>query len=283
LESAQLADIYRHLVLHLGEVALEPEVIIPSLAAWTDTTIINSKERRIEADTLIAKYMLSYMTPQHRDELVAAVSDVIWLGDTSPELSKMLSKAVNFAAKSSDKELLDSLQRAYTVLHLPWPGTKLAPIQSNIDWKTLESLPNSLLINFTNEQVIMDLLPYYAPVTTLKMVQLARIQYFANQAFHRVVPNFVVQTGDPTGSGWGGPGYMMRTEIAPIAYDEAGLVGMASSGLNTEGSQWFVTECPTPHLSTRYTIWGRMRTGMDKIYRIQLGEKIETIMPYTTK
>ena len=98
----------------------------------------------------------------------------------------------------------------------------------------------------------MKLLPYDAPLTVLNVLKLARMFYYGNNYVHRVVPNFVIQTGDMTGTGWGGPGYSIRTEISPLRYDREGVCGMASSGKDTEGSQWFITHCPTPHLDPSF-------------------------------
>jgi cyclophilin family peptidyl-prolyl cis-trans isomerase/HEAT repeat protein len=285
LERMKLADIYRHLVIHISELVTEPEVVIPAISAWSDSLILNSDTLRSEAAALLPRYVRAFTSTERRDQLVATVSAIMAVSRPhesvgSPDLMTALEGAAKLAVESSDKELLDSLQHAYAVLGAPWPGYRPAPRHSDINWKELESLKNSLIVNFTRDILEIDLYPYYAPLTVLKMVRLARIQFFANQAFHRIVPNFVIQSGDPTGSGWGGPGYMMRTEIAPIAYDEEGMVGMASSGLNTEGSQWFITECPTPHLSTKYTIWGKVHKGMDKVFKVQPGEKLETIQPF---
>jgi cyclophilin family peptidyl-prolyl cis-trans isomerase len=91
--------------------------------------------------------------------------------------------------------------------------------------------------------------------------------------FHRVVPNFVIQGGDPRGDGWGGPGYTIRSEFSPIPFD-AGVIGMASAGKDTEGSQWFVTHSPQPHLDGRYTVFGRVTGGLDVVHKIQVDDRI---------
>ncbi|MBD0373124.1 MAG: peptidylprolyl isomerase, partial [Pyrinomonadaceae bacterium] len=98
----------------------------------------------------------------------------------------------------------------------------------------------------------LELLPEDAPLTVDNFVQLARRGYFTNISFHRVVPNFVIQGGDPRGDGNGGPGYQIRCEINEVPYS-TGAVGMALSGKDTGGSQWFVTHSPQPHLDGGYT------------------------------
>jgi cyclophilin family peptidyl-prolyl cis-trans isomerase len=93
---------------------------------------------------------------------------------------------------------------------------------------------------------------------------LARSGWFDRVTFHRVIPGFVAQTGDPSGTGSGNPGYFIRNEIdASLKYDQPGLVGMANSGADTNGSQFFITLAPTPHLDGKYTIFGRVISGMD--------------------
>src|SRR5689334_6347775 len=122
----------------------------------------------------------------------------------------------------------------------------------------------------------IDLLPEAAPLTVDNFVQLAQRDYFRNVTIHRVVPNFVIQDGDPRGDGNGGPGYTIRCEINQVPYDRA-AVGMALSGKDTGGSQWFVTHSPQPHLDGGYTVFGRVVTGMDVVDRIVRGDVIQSI------
>jgi cyclophilin family peptidyl-prolyl cis-trans isomerase/HEAT repeat protein len=122
----------------------------------------------------------------------------------------------------------------------------------------------------------VELLPEAAPLTVDNFVELARRRYFDGISFHRVVPNFVVQGGDPRGDGNGGPGYQIRCEINTTPYDR-GAVGMALSGKDTGGSQWFVTHSPQPHLDGGYTVFGRVREGMEVVDRIARGDRIRII------
>jgi cyclophilin family peptidyl-prolyl cis-trans isomerase len=123
----------------------------------------------------------------------------------------------------------------------------------------------------------IELLPEAAPLTVDNFVQLAQRGYFRNVTFHRVVPNFVIQGGDPRGDGNGGPGYSIRCEINQALYDRA-AVGMALSGKDTGGSQWFVTHAPQPHLDGGYTVFGRVVMGMDVVDRIVRGDVIQSIV-----
>jgi cyclophilin family peptidyl-prolyl cis-trans isomerase/HEAT repeat protein len=112
-----------------------------------------------------------------------------------------------------------------------------------------------------------------APLTVANFVKLARAKYFDGVSIHRVVPNFVLQDGDPTGTGNGGPGYEIRDELSPLSY-ERGTVGMALSGPDTGGSQWFVTHSPQPHLNGLYTVFGRVAAGQDVVERVEQWDRI---------
>jgi cyclophilin family peptidyl-prolyl cis-trans isomerase len=115
-----------------------------------------------------------------------------------------------------------------------------------------------------------------APQTVKNFIRLAERRYFDGLAVHRVVPNFVIQDGDPTGTGSGGPGYTIRCEYNRLRY-EPGMVGMALSGKDTGGSQWFITHSPQPHLNGRYTIFARVVRGMDVVSRIVQGDRVTKV------
>jgi len=112
-----------------------------------------------------------------------------------------------------------------------------------------------------------------APQTVRNFIRLAETGYFDGLAIHRVVPNFVIQDGDPTGTGSGGPGYTIRCEYNRLRYD-AGMVGMALSGKDTGGSQWFITHSPQSRLNGRYTIFARVTAGMDVVWRVVQGDRV---------
>jgi cyclophilin family peptidyl-prolyl cis-trans isomerase/HEAT repeat protein len=116
-----------------------------------------------------------------------------------------------------------------------------------------------------------------APLTCLNFLQLASQGYFNGLRFHRVVPDFVVQGGDPKGDGSGGPGYSIRDEINRLRYDR-GAVGMALAGPDTGGSQFFVTLSQQPHLDGGYTAFGEVVSGMEVVDRLAVGDGIEGIV-----
>ncbi len=117
----------------------------------------------------------------------------------------------------------------------------------------------------TKGEILLDLLEKEAPNTVNSFVFLALHRYFEDLDWHRVIPGFVAQTGDPTGTGRGGPGYAFGLEIVPgLAFDREGLVGMArTQDPNSNGSQFFLTLGPAPHLTGQYTLFARVVKGMD--------------------
>jgi len=116
----------------------------------------------------------------------------------------------------------------------------------------------------------IDLFESEAPITVNSFVFLALHRYFEGIVFHRVIPGFVAQTGDPTGTGMGGPGYQFGLEVTPkLNYDKKGLLGMARTmDPNSNGSQFFITYAPTPNLNQQYTIFGQVVEGMEVVERI---------------
>jgi cyclophilin family peptidyl-prolyl cis-trans isomerase/HEAT repeat protein len=122
----------------------------------------------------------------------------------------------------------------------------------------------------------IELLPVEAPLTVAAFLGLVERRYFDGTRWHRVVPNFVVQDGDARGDGWGGPGFVLRDEVNPVRY-ETGRVGMALSGPDTGGSQYFITHSAQPHLDGIYTIFGRVVSGVAVLNAIGQGDRIRSI------
>ena len=112
--------------------------------------------------------------------------------------------------------------------------------------------------------IVIDLLADKAPLAVNSFIFLANQDWYDGVTFHRVLPGFVAQGGDPSGSGMGGPGYLYDNEIsADLKFDQAGLLGMANAGPGTNGSQFFITFAPLPQLDGGYTIFGRVVSGLD--------------------
>ncbi len=135
---------------------------------------------------------------------------------------------------------------------------------------------SSALVKTSKGSFRIELMPHVAPVSVGNFCLLASKRYFDDVVYHRVVPNFVIQTGDPSGTGWGGPGYEIVSEFSTTEFNR-GFVGMASAGPNTEGSQWFVMHNNYPHLNGRYTVFGEVVDGMEIVDLIDQDDKIISI------
>jgi peptidyl-prolyl cis-trans isomerase B (cyclophilin B) len=126
--------------------------------------------------------------------------------------------------------------------------------------------------------VELELYPEHAPKTVNNFVFLAGEGFYDGVTFHRVIANFVVQGGDPTGTGTGGPGYRFEDEVKgnPLKH-EAGVISMANAGPNTNGSQFFITHSPQPHLNGRHTVFGKVVKGMDVVNAIRQGDAMTRV------
>jgi len=119
-------------------------------------------------------------------------------------------------------------------------------------------------------EFVIQLYPDKAPITVNNFVFLAREGYYDGTTFHRVLPDFMAQGGDPTGTGGGGPGYQFANEDSDLTFDKAGVVAMANAGRDTNGSQFFITFGPQEYLNGGYTIFGQVIEGMDVVLGIRL-------------
>lgn len=131
----------------------------------------------------------------------------------------------------------------------------------------------------TNKGTIeLELYPQYAPKTVNNFVFLARDGFYDGITFHRVISNFMVQGGDPTGTGHGGPGYSFEDEFLnnPLLH-EAKVISMANAGANTNGSQFFITHAPQPHLNGKHTVFGKVVNGQDVVDAIRQGDKMTKV------
>ncbi len=124
----------------------------------------------------------------------------------------------------------------------------------------------------------IQLHPEYAPKTVNNFVFLARAGFYNGLTFHRVISDFMIQGGDPTGSGRGGPGYRFEDEVQgnPLKH-EAGSLSMANAGPNTNGSQFFITHSPQPHLNGKHTVFGKVTTGQDVVNAIRQGDRMNSV------
>lgn len=156
------------------------------------------------------------------------------------------------------------------------PSERAEPLYTDFDFKYLGSLPDTIAATLETSRGTIDLLLFKdsAPFTVMALVKLARQRgFYRGRTFHRVVSNFVIQGGDPRGDGWGGPGFTLRSEFSPLRY-ETGTVGIASAGKDTEGSQFFITHSPQPHLDGRYSVVGKVIGGQEIVDQIRMDDRI---------
>ncbi|KAI9550585.1 peptidyl-prolyl cis-trans isomerase [Daphnia sinensis] len=151
--------------------------------------------------------------------------------------------------------------------------------QRIVDWGIITSLSDqaTATIKTSKGEIKLKLLVRNAPISVANFVSLARTGFFNNKVFHRVVPNFVIQTGCPRGDGYGSLDYTISSELTPMHYDTEGYVGMASAGNHTECSQWFITHSPTIHLDPNYTIFAKVIEGMDVVHKMTVGDIVEGV------
>ncbi len=124
-------------------------------------------------------------------------------------------------------------------------------------------------IETTLGDIYADLNEAEAPKTVENFVTLANKGFYDGIIFHRVIPDFMIQTGDPTGTGMGGPGYQFKDEFSrKMRHDKPGVFSMANSGPNTNGSQFFITVAPTSWLDDRHSVFGHVTEGMDVVMKI---------------
>ncbi len=129
------------------------------------------------------------------------------------------------------------------------------------------------LIKTAKGDLALELYPQDAPVTVNNFVTLARKGFYNGLTFHRVIPDFMAQGGDPTGNGTGGPGYKFQDEFSSRTH-QAGSLSMANSGPNTNGSQFFICYTPQSHLNGKHTVFGQLTQGMDVLKKLVNGDKM---------
>jgi cyclophilin family peptidyl-prolyl cis-trans isomerase/HEAT repeat protein len=283
-------------------VAVHSEYAIPdvlrALAAFKPSDLGTVAQAHLkESDVIIRGTAADLLGDLPPSEQITRALAAAWpqaandaLNDAALSILDSLGKQKTDAANAILKEALKSgdhliRRRAANLLKANGAGEFSAQIgtvqtrNTDTDYKrALGRIGKSVqaVVTTSKGSFTIDLLPDAAPLTVDNFVQLAQRDYFRNVTIHRVVPNFVIQDGDPRGDGNGGPGYQIRCEINQLLYDRA-AVGMALSGKDTGGSQWFVTHSPQPHLDGGYTIFGRVVAGMDVVDKIVRGDVIQSI------
>ncbi len=232
---------------------------------------------------------------KHSERFLAIYRQAVALGDVAViglVAEALKDEALGFRARMSSTDFLHQAKNAFqlprdieslqplleAIAYLEGRERPKPPVNAfnhPIDITLLKELPPAarVIVETTQGIIVMQLLPEEAPGSALNFVQLVRQGYFNGKAFHRVVPNFVIQAGCYRGDGYGSEDYSIRSEFSRRRYRE-GAVGMASAGKDTEGTQWFITHSATPHLDGRYTIFAHVVEGMDVVHKIGVGDRI---------
>jgi cyclophilin family peptidyl-prolyl cis-trans isomerase/HEAT repeat protein len=254
--------------------------------AMTDTDVIvraNAYDRYSHAATVPAAERMQVLqdaevrerTSEMNDARMASLTAIAAM--TDPKRITYLKQFVEDrdpVVRRTASDLLfdiDKVRRAYTPLPV---GKSQKEYEEIVRWSRK---PHTATIHMPRGVIDVALLTQDAPMTTWNFAQLAKKGYFNRTSFMRVVPNFVIQGGDPRNDMNGGPGYVIRDEINLQKYTR-GAVGMALSGPDTGGSQFFITHSPQPHLDGGYTIFGRVYEGMTGVVdQVERGDVVETI------
>ena len=149
-----------------------------------------------------------------------------------------------------------------------------APPEMHID----TSRTYQVRIETNRGDIDLELYPEHAPKTVNNFAFLAGQGFYDGVTFHRVINNFMIQGGDPTGTGRGGPGYKFEDEVSdnPLVHGSK-VISMANAGPNTNGSQFFITHSPQPHLNGKHTVFGKVVSGQDVVDTVQQGDKMEKV------
>jgi len=295
-------------------VAVHSEYAIPdvlrALAAFKPKDLDDVLKKHLkESDVIVratAAELLGELPPAESntralvEALPIALADKA-LNDAALALLDSLGKQKNAAAHDAIKTALDSpdyliRRKAVAVLKANGAGDFSSSIGTVHTRNTTADYERALartgrqvnaVVTTSKGAFTIALLPDDAPLNVDNFIQLAQRGYFGGISIHRVVPNFVIQDGDPRGDGNGGPGYQIRCEINEVPYNR-GAVGMALSGKDTGGSQWFVTHSPQPHLDGGYTVFGNVVSGMDIVDSTARGDVILSVtikesLPRTSK
>ena len=146
------------------------------------------------------------------------------------------------------------------------------------DTKISEELPQ-IKIQTDRGDMTIEMFEDHAPNTVANMISLIEKGYYDGLNFHRVISDFMIQGGCPQGTGTGGPGYKFDDECtSECRHDSAGILSMANAGPRTNGSQFFITHGPTPHLDGKHTVFGKVTEGLDVVHEIKQGDVMEKVV-----
>lgn len=247
----------------------DPAVLTTAASFLGDSLLADT---RSVPELLLAIQRLN--SPDNSEPMMAIIQALGYLKDQAalPTLVSLIGDADRMVALEAATALEKITGRQYR----QQVAAQTKSLHANVDWELLEWLLRNpeIRVRTRHGDFTIVMFPDEAPFTCISFATLIHKKFFDHLTFHRVVPNFVVQGGDPGGDGWGGPGYSIRSEFG-LEHFGRGYVGVASSGKDTEGSQFFITHSAQPHLDGRYTIFGRVVSGMGVVDRLQVGDTIE--------
>jgi cyclophilin family peptidyl-prolyl cis-trans isomerase/HEAT repeat protein len=276
LDSLRADTLARSFVVH-------PDPVVRTLAA----NRIRSRPRRTDVELLVQSYELS-LSDTINDAQKAVLGALAAVADLG--FSERVAVDDQFLSRypeNDDYLVRRFAQEVFPAVAAQWgPATPIETGRDLDDYRAiarhviipaeLEGVQPALVIETEGGRITVALYAAEAPLTVEAMMQLADRHFFDGGAWHRVVPNFVIQDGDPRGDGWGGPGFALRDENSRRRYGR-GTVGMALSGPDTGGSQFFITHSPQPHLDGTYPVIGEVVGGMEVVDRVLQGDRIRTV------
>lgn len=264
--AATIAQQLHHADAAVVEAAAEAAAALIADAQLADPT------RAPVRDALLARAAEPEANPEVRTELLGAIATAK-LGAGLATCTVAAADA-NPAIRAAGRACITALGGA-----LPAEAAALAPAHPPVDPATVLGHDVHWTVDTSRGRVVIALAAEIAPWHVAALVALTRAHFYDGLLWHRVVPDFVAQGGDPTGTGAGGPGYTIPAEVS-ASLDApgyaTGAVGIADSGKDTGGSQWFVMHGPAPHLAGRYTQVGQVVAGQDVIDALQVGDTITT-------
>ncbi|MEA2031671.1 MAG: HEAT repeat domain-containing protein [candidate division Zixibacteria bacterium] len=230
------------------------------------TIMLRSPNINVDLRRSLIDAMQSFVVEEPRDSLAM---EILRIGLVDPDY------VVRRDAHEIQKKLPSSLQKTVTSLTAK---TRISKAKIKRSLNKYETNPFATIVTSKGE---IEIVLYFdkAPLTVLNFIDLAERGFYEDLSFHRVIPGFVVQGGDPRGDGWGGTDYYIRCEYSDEPY-KRGTLGIATSGKDTGGSQFFFTLMPQPHLEGRYTVFGQVLYGMEVVDSIVEGDVIKNIHIY---
>ncbi|MEI7811029.1 MAG: peptidylprolyl isomerase [Ignavibacteria bacterium] len=259
---------------------------MPDNTQLRDLLIAGLSDNIAAVVSITAEGLDSAFIASNKEEIKKIISRQINLYLNNPDYSECLISLINSGRRISGGFSLDMIKllRTSTVYSLQVYACRElgrnCRLQKQLNnFYTLWNMAfkyRSAKIYTTKGNFTIQFTPGITPISTGNFCRLASDGFFDKITFHRVVPGFIIQSGDPSGTGYGGPGYDIISEYSPAGFDK-GSVGMSGTGRDTEGSQWFIVHSNYPHLNGQYSNFAKVTEGMDIINMIDQGDSISGI------